>query len=74
MVMQHLNKKGFILLDSLICVLITSLLCVTCYSLFLSANNYDDGYIEYIDKSNSNIEQIFNEINECEACTVHESD
>lgn len=71
--MRHLNK-GFILLDSLICVIITSVLCLTCYSLLIAASEYDEGYKKYIDESNNNIEDIFNNIEECEACTIHESD
>lgn len=71
--MRHLNKKGFVLLDSLICVLITSILCLTCYSLFISINNYDDGYKEYIQQSNENLQETYNSIGECEACTIDES-
>lgn len=72
--MQLKNKKGFLLLDSLITVFITSLLCIMCYSIYAIMINYDDGYINYQQRSNDNLVNIFNEIYSCEACEIDESD
>ena len=72
--MQRLNNKGFLLTDSLITVLITSLVCVTCYCLYQSMVNYDKGYMEYQEKSNANLEYIYGNLWICEECEIDESD
>lgn len=72
--MQHMSKKGFLLIDSLITVFITSLVCVACYTIFNSITNYEEGYLEYQNRSNSNLEYIYANMWECEACYIDESD
>lgn len=72
--MQHMNKKGFLLVDSLITVFITSLLCVACYSIYHSIILYEEGYINYQNRSNENLEYVFNNMQSCEGCKIDESD
>ena len=72
--MQLSSKKGFLLLDSLITVFVTSVVCVMCYMIFSSIVNYDEGYIEYQKRSNSNLEYIYNNLFYCEECEIDESD
>lgn len=72
--MQQLNKKGFLLLDSLITVFVTSLVCIACYSIFHSIVKYEEGYIDYQNRSNINLENIFINMWECEECQIDESD
>lgn len=72
--MQQLNKKGFLLLDSLITVFVTSLVCIACYSIFHSIVKYEEGYIDYQNRSNINLEKIFINMWECEECQIDESD
>ena len=74
MVMRLLNRKGFLLIDSLICVMITSLLCVSCYSIYKAIDNYENAYIEYQTRSNNDLEDIYNSLKECETCELDESD
>ena len=70
--MRQLNKKGFLLLDSLITVFITSLVCITCYSIYHLIISYDDGYLKYQERSNNELEYIYNNTYECEACIIDE--
>lgn len=72
--MQQLTKKGFLLLDSLITVFITSVVCVGCYSIYQSIVNYDEGYNQYQFKSNNKLVNIYNSLYECEPCIIDESD
>lgn len=72
--MQLLNKKGFLLIDSLITVFVTSLVCVMCYALYQSLIKYDDGYIKYQEDSNERLEHIYHNLWHCEECEIDESD
>ena len=72
--MRLKSKKGFLLVDALITVFITSLLCVTCYSTYDLIVNYEDGYISYQEDSNEKLESIYNSLFICEECKVNESD
>ncbi len=71
--MQLWNKKGFLLLDSLLVVFITSLVCVTCYSIYHLIVKYEDGYIEYQTRTNYEYENIYKSLYECEACEIDDS-
>lgn len=70
--MQPRNRKGFLLLDSLISVFVTCLLCATCYMIYSLMSSYDDGYINYQSRSNNNLESIFNNLSKCEECEIDE--
>lgn len=72
--MQRQNKKAFLLIDSLISVFVTCILCVTCFAIYNSIFKYEQGYIEYQSKSNENLEYIYNNLYECEACVLDEPD
>lgn len=74
MAMQHMNKKGFLLVDSLITVFITSLVCVMCFSIYDVILNYEEGYENYQSSTNEEIEDILNNMWECEVCVIDESD
>lgn len=72
--MQRLNNKGFLLADSLITVLITSIVCVTCYSIYQSMVNYEEGYMKYQEESNEKLIYIYGSLPECEECQIDEPD
>ena len=74
MVMLRKSKEGFLLIDSLITVFVTSLVCITCYAIFQSIVNYDKGYEEYKEKTNDDLLSIFQTMYECEDCQLDESD
>lgn len=71
--MQHRSKKGFLLVDAMISVFITSVVCSLCYLTYNAIANYDEGYFRYQEKSNYSLEKIFNNTYECEACILDES-
>lgn len=70
--MQHFNKRGFILLDSLVTVLITCAICLLCFSIFNVIETYNAGTKNYRLQSNEEIEDIYNNIPNCEACILDE--
>lgn len=72
--MRLRTKKGFLLLDSLITVFVTSMVCVACYSIYKSVVNYEEGYIQYQNESNNRLVTVFNNLYECEPCILDESD
>lgn len=72
--MRLQTKKGFLLLDSLITVFVTSVVCVGCYSIYKSIVNYEEGYTQYQNESNSRLVNVFNNLYECEPCVIDESD
>lgn len=72
--MLRQTKKGFLLLDSLITVFVTSVVCVGCYSIYKSIVNYEESYIEYQEESNDRLVNVFNSLYECEPCIIDESD
>lgn len=67
--MRHVNK-GFLLIDSLITVFVTSLVCILCYSIFKADLNYQEGYANYQAESNDRLVSIFKDLNNCETCEV----
>ena len=68
------SDKGFFLLDALLCVFIVSAVCILCYSIFSLNQRYDEGYLQYQERSNQNYERILNGFNSCESCVSYESD
>ena len=72
--MHLLNKKGFLLVDSLINVVIVSSLCLLCFVSYKAIDNYYKGYDNYIEESNNRYTYIFNSIGECQRCVVTKED
>lgn len=72
--MQLKSRKGFLLVDALITVFVTSLVCIMCYAIYESMLNYEDGYNEYQTKINDDLLDIYQNTYECEACIIDESD
>lgn len=69
-----MNNKGFLLLDSLVNILIVSLLCVLCFAIYKAVDNYDEGYLNYLNNSNQDYEYLYNNLGECEKCIVVEEE
>ncbi len=64
--------RGFILLDSLMTVFIVSCICILCFSVYQSIENYIEGYRMYQDMSNQRYEDIYLSFNDCEVCITDE--
>lgn len=71
---SHMNKKGFLLIDSLLTVFIVSSICLLCFSIYKLIGKYEEGYMNYQSISNDEYENIFNNLPICEVCIVDESD
>lgn len=67
-----MKSKGFLLIDSLICVAVISLMSVLILNIYDAINNYLKGYELYKVESNLEIIGIYDELGECEKCTVEE--
>ena len=68
------SNKGFILIDSLMTVFIVSCICILCFSIYKSIENYIEGYLRYTEESNIRYEEIYNNLPECEVCEIYEYD
>lgn len=64
--------RGFILLDSLMTVFIVSCICILCFSVYKSIENYIEGYRMYQNMSNQRYEDIYLSFNDCEVCVIDE--
>ena len=67
------SNKGFFLLDALLCVFIVSCLCILCFSIQALNVDYEEGYKDYQERSNEELEWILRDLNICE-CELNESD
>ncbi len=61
-----MNRKAFILWDSLFIPVLTIFIVSMCLSLFNALKNYNEGYDEYLRKSNEKFEALFQGIQSCE--------
>ena len=67
-----MKNKGFLLADSLISIIVVSLMSVLILSIYKAINSYKEGYELYKEESNLNIISIYDELGECEKCIVIE--
>lgn len=69
-----MNKKAFLLTDSLVCLLITVCLSCLCVYTFLQLDNYHESYKYYYEDINEEYKGIYQGIPECEKCQIEEKD
>lgn len=67
-----MNKKGFLLIDSLVSVVIVVSICLLCASTYQNINNYYDGYDLYKEKIKEEYENVYSLLGECEKCIIEE--
>lgn len=67
-----MNKKGFLLLDSLVSVVIVATLCLLCASTYQNVSNYYDGYHTYKNRMKEEYENIYSMLGVCEKCIIEE--
>lgn len=68
-----MNNKGFLLIDSLICVIIVSLISVLVLSSYRTISNQEDVYKEYLKRSNEEYEIIYRGLKDCIRCQTKDS-
>lgn len=71
---MRVSNKGFIMVDALLCVFIVICMCGLCFSIYKAIDRYEQGYIDYLSRSQSDIEDILIYLPYCEACAIDESD
>ena len=69
-----MNKKAFLLTDSLVCLLITICISSLCVYTFLQIDNYHESYKLYYENINEEYANIYYSIPECEKCEIEEVD
>lgn len=67
-----MNKKAFLLSDSLITITILLAMTSLIFTLYTIINNQEIGYKNYIDRTNTKLDNIFSINNICEACILNE--
>ena len=67
-----MNKKGFLLVDSLITIFIVSAMSILCITIFKSINNYKEGYQSYKEETNERLNNLYNSLGVCERCVIQE--
>lgn len=67
-----MNKKGFLLVDSLICIIIVSLLSCLCMYTYTQINNFNDGYKLYYENNTDKYKDLYKGLGECVKCQIEE--
>ena len=65
-----MNKKGFLLVDSLMTVFIVTSISVLCIGIFRLIDKYEYSYTKYQNESNERLEIMINEQVICEGCLI----
>lgn len=68
-----MKNKGFILTDSLLCVIIASLLSIICLVSFKQENIFRENYKEYQIQMKEDYERIYQRIGDCNLCIIKDS-
>ena len=65
-----MNKRGFLLVDSLVSLFVVSSVCLLCVNIFYLLDKYYDGYSNYLDKDNEFYDDLFSFGLDCTVCVV----
>ncbi len=60
------------MIDALLCVFISCLISLLCYSLFFLNSSYLVSYDKYQEEINGEYELIFQNLGECEECVIQD--
>lgn len=71
-ILQSMKTRGFLMIDALLCVFISCLISLLCYSLFFLNSSYLVSYDEYQEEINGEYELIFQNLGECEECVIQD--
>lgn len=67
-----MNKKAFLLIDSLICLIVVSCVSALCIYTYQVLDEYDENYKLYYEDINEEYSNIYLSLEECEKCQVEE--
>lgn len=65
-----MNKKGFLLVDALVNIIIVTSLGLLCIAMFKQFDNYYKYFDEYVLNSNENYDYLFLKNSECDICQI----
>lgn len=68
-----MKSRGFVLTDSLLCVLIASLLALISFACFNQENIFFSNYDEYQEHIQEDYRQIYIRIGDCDLCDIKDS-
>lgn len=68
-----MKNKGFVLIDSLLCVIIASLLTILCLTYFKQEEVFYENYQEYQKQIQSRYYDVFKQIGKCELCQIKDT-
>ena len=71
-ILQSMKTRGFLMIDALLCVFISCLISLLCYSLFFLNSSYLVSYDEYQEEISGEYELIFQNLGECEECVIQD--
>ena len=67
-----MNKKGFMLLDALLSLVIVTLLCLLCFSIYRVIDNNEEVLDEYYLRNNEKYDALFGSLGDCIPCVSQE--
>lgn len=67
-----MNKKAFLLVDSLICLIITVCISSLCVYTYNQLDLYNDNYKLYYENINDEYSNIYHSLENCEKCKIEE--
>lgn len=69
-----MNKKGYMLIDALIAVVITANMCFLCFSIYQAISSDERTNERFEQQEQAFYFSLFNEYPDCEVCEIDESD
>lgn len=68
-----MNKKAFLLVDSLVCLIVVTSLAFLCFATFNQISKHEEVNEYYYEETTSKYETIFKSMSECIKCEIEEN-
>lgn len=69
-----MNKKAFLLVDSLVCLIITVSIATICFFTYKQLDKYDNTYKIYYEENSEKYKDLYKIIPECIKCQIEQAD
>lgn len=69
-----MNKKAFLLVDSLVCLIITVCISSICFFTYNQLGKHEEIYKNYYEDLNEKYKGFYNTLSECEKCQIEQED
>lgn len=67
-----MNKKAFLLIDSLVCLIITVCVSSLCIYTYDQLQMFSENYKQYYENINDKYSNIYHSLENCEKCEIEE--